>query len=307
MAGQVRQPFTVFGSAGVISAPTNFGQFGSLNGGGGLETTDIATIMALPAWTAGDQGAVYTGGGATAVLPLQEDNGWKYVHSYQIGQVLQDGIPQWQVAQVYQIGSRVQDASNLGQIFSCLQANTVGGTLPVGASSAAWRWTNPPLAVVSGSIPGGSIPKVGAAASTGPASSQTLVAGLLSDDGTNVILASGGIQFPGGGVQTVPANPVTSQADVTSTRGYTTVFRNTTGKPLFVRVIGSGASIGFAITQQAFSDNSATPTLEVDSVSIGVAGQETVGTISVFFIVLPNNYYKVTAASVSLAKWIEWN
>ena len=311
MAGQPRQPFVVFGSGGVISAPTNFGQFGSLEAGGGFETTDIATIMALPAWTAGDQGAVYTGGGATAVIPLQEDNGWKYVHSYTIGGILQDGIPQWQVAQVYQIGSIVQDASNLGQLYQCQGTDIVGGTLPAGGSTGNWRRINPPLAVVSGALAAGVVPKIGGAASTGPASSQTLVAGLLTDDGTNVVIGgsagTNGLKFPDASIQLTAAvntNAVTQQSPTagypvdtpaTPTRALGVVYKNTLSKPRFV-CLGMGSST----TNIVYCDTINGLTTVVASYGIGIYA-----TMPIFFIVLPGYKYSVTATG-TLAFWTEW-
>lgn len=305
MAGQPRQPFIVFGSGGVVSAPTEFSQFGSLevDGPPGVKTTDIATIMALPPWTSGLQGAVYAG---TYVLPLEDDNSWRYVHSYQVGQVLQDGVPQWQVAQVYQVGSWVQDAANLGQIFMCLQANTVGGSLPTGASTAAWRWVNPPSVVLPSALAANAVPKIGGSASTGAPGSQTLVLGLLTDDGVNVIIGgtpgTQGLKFPDNTIQLTAAVANPGPPTVSSppsgyvgapTRLLNTVYHNTTSKPIYVSVSVNGSLVSCIV----YCDGSPIPTTPLCRTDNILASQ--------FFIVLPGYYYKVVT-SAPLVYWTEW-
>ena len=318
MSGQTREPFIVFGSGGVVSAPTSFAEFGSLAANAPLKSTDIATIMSLPAWTTGLQATVYTVDGIP-VLALEDDNSWRYVHSYQVGQILQDGVPQWQVAQVYQPGSWVQDNANLGQVFMCLAANTVGGSLPNAASTATWLWMNPPLAVISGALPAGAVPKIGGVSTTGPAGSKTLVAGLLSDNGVNVVIGgvagTNGLQFPDGSTQKtalVNANVVTTSSPpsgyvarpaspswaLSGTRVFGTTYQNNTTKPIFV-IITINRTVGSA---SVFCDSTSAPTTVIARVSLSDDSTQAID-CPVSFFVLPGYYYKVVGGT--LAGWTE--
>jgi hypothetical protein len=53
----------------------------------------------------------------------------------------------------------------------------------------------------------------------------------------------------------------------------------------------------------AYSDSQASPTLRID-ISAGSVANTWHG---VHFLVLPNNYYKVTNDSTTGFEWIEWN
>lgn len=94
------------------------------------------------------------------------------------------------------------------------------------------------------------------------------------------------------------AGPST-QNDVTASRVLGTVYQNTTGKPMFIAVTAIQNSSGQLL---GYADTSNPPTTEVGA-QYGLTGW----THQVFFIVLPNNYYKSsTDATATLTKWIEW-
>lgn len=109
-------------------------------------------------------------------------------------------------------------------------------------------------------------------------------------------VGAGGVKFPDGSTQTTAISP-TTQNNVTASRALGTVYRNTTGKPMWVRVIqtnNGGIIVGY-------SDNNSTPTTLVDETHSHTTAAYT---SSVGFWVLPNNYYKVTAGG--LRGWIEY-
>lgn len=307
MAGQVREPFVVFGSAGVVSAPTQFAEFGSLQAGNPIKTTDIATIMLLPAWTLGLQNTIYAANGA---LALEDDNSWRYVHSYQIGQILQDGVPQWEAAQVYQIGSIVQDNANLGQLFACLVANTVGGSLPVGSSNATWKWITPPLAVIQTALTPTYIPMTSLTVSNqGPANSQYIQDSPLRLVDGNIKITSGNLQFSDGSVQTKAATSVLTSRSVNligGLRGFGTIVMDMANatKPRFV-MISAQMAISDFITVLVGTTSSPPPAIII--ARAGSPGGTTVVFSSVSFWVMPGEYYDVTAPGSSNATWFEWN
>lgn len=84
---------------------TNIGQFGSLNAGTKVETNDIDTIQALPAWGDGWEAA---GLGQNCYPTLQERNGLDYVQSYMTNYLYQEGVPEWDNNTTYYIGSLVK-------------------------------------------------------------------------------------------------------------------------------------------------------------------------------------------------------
>lgn len=310
MSKQVRKTHKVFGSAGVVSAPDEFYQFGSLVAGSPLPTTDIATIQAQPAWVDGLQDEIYPGNKAS---PYEELNALFYEHSYQVGQIFQDGIAEYDAGTTYYIGSVAQDAFGRGQIFQSLINNNVGNAPPNGASDGNWRWLNPPSAVLAGTLAANRIPKVGGDSSTGPAGSKTLTDSLLSDDGTYVIMdaAASGLKFPDGSIQAKAATSVvTNQNVVTGSRALNTTFQNTGSKPMFVSVsVGAvglgGQQIGYTATAQ--TDSSNPPTTGVGTVYFnGNSAYSAAGTGNLFFIVLPGNYYRISSNG-SLVSWTEWS
>ncbi|MGA8573968.1 MAG: hypothetical protein WBQ36_11660 [Desulfobaccales bacterium] len=88
-----------------------------------------------------------------------------------------------------------------------------------------------------------------------------------------------------------------TQNVVTSSRTLGTVYQNTTGKTIWV----SASSPAYMSGQwTAYSDSSSSPATEV-----GVSCQGN-GNCAVSFMVLNNNYYKITATGGTLGYWIEW-
>jgi hypothetical protein len=91
-----------------------------------------------------------------------------------------------------------------------------------------------------------------------------------------------------------------TQAVVTGSRAFTTVYRNTSGKTMLVHVGGTAA--GNAHDVKAYSDNNAAP-----STLVAEGGGATGRAGGVSFMVLNNNYYKVIAAGApTLEIWTEW-
>lgn len=84
---------------------TEVGQFGSLNAGTKVTTTDIATIQGLPAWEDGWKAANL---GDNCYPTLQERNGLDKVQSYMINYLYQEGIPEWDMRTTYYTGSIVK-------------------------------------------------------------------------------------------------------------------------------------------------------------------------------------------------------
>jgi hypothetical protein len=97
---------------------------------------------------------------------------------------------------------------------------------------------------------------------------------------------------------------ITNQSVVTGTRAAETIYRNTSGKTLFVltcwNMTGSTSSISFV------SDASATPTIVVTSVA---TASPQAATLQLSGMVLPGNYYQchITGAGVTLASWVEYS
>lgn len=304
MAKIVRQRHKVFSGAGVISAPTEFAEFGSQEAGVPLKTTDIQTIQALSAWDNGWQDAIFSGNKA---LLLEDLNSFSYEHSYQVGYLLQNGVPEWNAGTTYFIGSIVTRVGTAEE-YASLVDNNLGNAVPVQASNGNWLWLNPPVTVPDVALAANQIPKISGASSIGPAGSKGLVPGLLSDDGTNIVIGGtagvNGLQFPDATIQKTAAinTAVAAQAVVTGTRALNTVFHNTSARPLFISVCASGSGVNF-IT--AYTDANPAPVAQVAQAGQGSSG----ATLEqLFFIVLPGNYYRVDGGgSAVMSIWTEWS
>jgi len=94
----------------------------------------------------------------------------------------------------------------------------------------------------------------------------------------------------------------------TTSRSLGVVYQNLTGKPLFVSTCLSMS--GSNAEADAYTDANASPTTQIGDVYQAPNVNQN---LMLFFIVLPNNYYKVvqTVATVSLncgySSWTEWN
>jgi len=100
--------------------------------------------------------------------------------------------------------------------------------------------------------------------------------------------------------------PTTQSGDLgplgANTRAFGTVYQNTTGKPLYVSATTYATSGTGGV--DATTDSSNPPTTYICSVPTLSTSSSTL-----FFIVLPNNYYKLAVGSGAsvLNRWFEWN
>lgn len=90
---------------GINATETKVGQFGSANATTKITTKDVEKIQALDAWEQGwEAGAI----GDNRYPTQQERTGVDYEHSYQIGYMLQEGVPEWNKDTTYNKGSIVK-------------------------------------------------------------------------------------------------------------------------------------------------------------------------------------------------------
>lgn len=113
------------------AATDDIGQFGSANAGTKLNTSDVTTIQALPAWQEGWKPAVVGGNRYPA---LQERNGVDKVFSYQIDYMLQQGIPEYDAGTTYYKGSIIKslDTNEKPVLYNSLVDDNVGNPLSDG-------------------------------------------------------------------------------------------------------------------------------------------------------------------------------
>ena len=105
MAKILRKAYKIFGSS-ASAAAGGLEQFGALAAGAVNYTVDVETLQALTAWADGWSAACL--GNNSPVL--EERNAVDYVHGYQIGYLLQQGIPEWLSTQTYYKGNYVVDS-----------------------------------------------------------------------------------------------------------------------------------------------------------------------------------------------------
>lgn len=125
---------------GVNATSTQIEQFASKEQLGSLvNTTDPATIQALPAWGLGWTAAQYLG----QFAPYYQDrNAVDLVAFYQVAYILQMGIPEWDAGTNYYTDSVIQYSGN---VYMSAQDNNAGNTPPLGGSNALWTLINFPL------------------------------------------------------------------------------------------------------------------------------------------------------------------
>ncbi len=281
-----------FGAGG---PSTDFGQFGSKTAAAPQTSQSPSVIMALGAWATGWATAAV---GAAFNPYLEDMNGFCLTAFYFLANLFERGVPDWIATTTYYKGAVVQDPAGSGQQFYSLTDNNLNQALPLGASNAQWQWLNPPLNVVGASATVGALPKVTATTPLGGSpGSVALADSSVSDDGVNVVLALP-LKFPGGTVQSVAAQPVSSQTQ--PTRVLNATYQNTLGRPIFVSLSIDDSNAGGT---NVYTDASATPTTVVAYSDLpNLAG----GSYNMFFIVLPGNYYKVTSGGV-VQYWTEWS
>lgn len=112
---------------GINATETKVGQFGSANATTKITTKDVEKIQALDAWEQGwEAGAV----GNNRYPTQQERTGVDYEHSYQIGYMLQEGIPEWNKDTTYNKGSIIKLVSDTKIVlYNSLQDNNKNNAL----------------------------------------------------------------------------------------------------------------------------------------------------------------------------------
>lgn len=137
MAKILREAHKVFGRLGTTD---NFAQFGSTVGAGTDFTKDIGTIQGLAAWDDGFQEEV---DGSNKAPILEEFNAFAFEHSYQIGYLLEEGIPEWNDETTYYIGSIAKKAGTF-ELYGSLIDTNLNQALPSQTNNANWQYLNPP-------------------------------------------------------------------------------------------------------------------------------------------------------------------
>lgn len=112
---------------GINATETKVGQFGSANATTKITTKDVEKIQALDAWEQGwEAGAV----GNNRYPTQQERTGVDYEHSYQIGYMLQEGIPEWNKDTTYNKGSIIKLVNDTKIVlYNSLQNNNKNNAL----------------------------------------------------------------------------------------------------------------------------------------------------------------------------------
>lgn len=119
MAKILRKAYKIFGSGASASAG-GLEQFGGLAAGAVNYSTDPETLQALNAWVEGWNSATL----GTHSPVLEERNAVDYVHGYQIGYLLQQGVPEWLSTQTYYKNNYVVDSD--GKLRVSFIDNNVG-------------------------------------------------------------------------------------------------------------------------------------------------------------------------------------
>jgi hypothetical protein len=90
----------------------------------------------------------------------------------------------------------------------------------------------------------------------------------------------------------------------TPARSLGATYHNTTSKPIYCAVIIS-LGVGTTAECNALTDSNAAPSTYVAAIKPDVVAT-TPAQVTLFFIVLPGNYYTVTQVISSLLYWTEW-
>lgn len=106
MAKILRKAYRIFGSTATAAAG-GLEQFGGLAAGAVNYSVDVETLQALDAWVEGWNSACL----GTNSPVLEERNAVDYVHGYQIGYLLQQGVPEWLSTQTYYQGNYCVDSN----------------------------------------------------------------------------------------------------------------------------------------------------------------------------------------------------
>ena len=115
--------------AGNATVTGNIAQFGSLQASAPAYSGDPTVIQSLPAWGLGWPAAVIN----NAAPCIQDMTAFQYVYSYQLGYLLQQGIPEWDTSTNYFVGSLVSDG--VGRIYMSATNVNIGNAL---SSTSNW-------------------------------------------------------------------------------------------------------------------------------------------------------------------------
>lgn len=132
----------LFGSNGSLD---QFGKFGSL-AAGTPETTLSPTLMqSLSNWLDGWYGAIVGENSPS----IQDMNAFCYVMSYQLGYLLQAGIPEWDTTTIYFTGDLARVGTTVYQ--SLIDTNT-GQAVTDGTKWMVWKTTGKRTLTTTGAI-----------------------------------------------------------------------------------------------------------------------------------------------------------
>ncbi len=133
MAKLTRQHLKVFGSTGDTA---DFAKFGSQEAAAPVKTKDIELIQSLEAWDKGWADAIVDANKA----PYMEDmNAAMYVLGYQLGYVLQEGIPEWDDGTSYYVESIIKKTGTQ-ELYASKTDDNVGNALPVKEDNTDWKY-----------------------------------------------------------------------------------------------------------------------------------------------------------------------
>ena len=225
---------------------TNVGQFGSLQAGTKVLSTDPATIQALTAYAGGWSSAVISG---QELPPLEEFNGLNFVNTYQLGYLLQEGIPEYDAGTTYFLNSIVKKPGTY-QLYGSKIDTNLGNALTV---TADWQFlvdlSNPTSNIVWGGTAGGTASALTLTPSTAlsayaagniiyflPASNNT-------SGGTTINISGlGNKNITKGGTQALSAN------DLEAGKLATAVYDGTQFQLLNIPAFAHGSSVAVAST-----------------------------------------------------------
>jgi len=104
---------------------TNNGQFGSLQDGLGIPSSDLDVLQANAAFEEGWNDATISGDELPAV---EEFQGLNYINTSQIAYIMQKGIPEWEIATDYYIGDITREVGG-AKLYKSLTDNNEGNAL----------------------------------------------------------------------------------------------------------------------------------------------------------------------------------
>jgi hypothetical protein len=157
MAKLTRKSNTVFGLLGITN---DFGVFGSKKAEDPVKSMDIELIQSLDAWDKGWNEAIVD---ANKAPYLEDMNGAMLVMSYQLGYILQEGIPEWDDGTTYYQKSIVKKTGTY-ELYGSKTDTNMNNALPSKADNTNWKY----LADLADIIPDASIveAKIGTGAVT---------------------------------------------------------------------------------------------------------------------------------------------